>query len=160
MTGRSEASLSATVEMGVALARQHAVRDCAVSAPLLADLLTAQRRDEERHAADGYYIVGRAWLPLPVAHRLVVRLRHGLRVELGGTITSVYLYRPDVTWRRASGSTDLDAPRRRAARADDVGQAPSVPLARTDDPAPSAPQTTTTSAPRRSVGRPRVSGAA
>jgi hypothetical protein len=109
LTGRSEAQLSATVEDVDAGWDADELGRSIVSAPTQAELLRAQRGEEDRRAAVGYFLSHTAWRPLPPLERLRAWLRHGLTADLGGTIESRYLYRPEVAVRRPQG-WGLDVP--------------------------------------------------
>ncbi|MGH2467255.1 MAG: hypothetical protein ACRDGL_05955, partial [Candidatus Limnocylindrales bacterium] len=114
LAGRSAALLSATVEDDDE-ARSPALERSIVRADTRAELLHSQRLAEERRAAAGYFICRERWRPFSLLERLQVRLRFGVGVELGGTLESDYLYRPDVALRDTAGmprpATGPDAPR-------------------------------------------------
>ncbi|HEX5465422.1 MAG TPA: hypothetical protein VFW92_01975 [Candidatus Limnocylindrales bacterium] len=68
----------------------------------MAGLLHCQRLEEDRRAAQGYFVCALTWRPLPPLERLRARL--GPWAEPGGTIESRYLYRPEVALREPPAS--------------------------------------------------------
>lgn len=148
LAGRSGALLSATVEVDEDEARSPAPGRSIVWAPTRAELLRAQRLAEERRAAVGYFICHEWWRPLSLLERLQVRLRFGLSAELGGTVESGYLYRPEVVLRDTAGMAQPAAGR--VAR-------PVTTQGLAARPVPSRPRPSPNHPPYR---RPGVSGAA